>query len=244
MEGKTIAFTNLKGGVGKTSILQNVGAELFRQGKKILYVDADPQQSLSLALKSSAKFKSIYDVLTTGDLTGTIQKTSQGDLIKGDIRLFQIRELPGDRLKKSLTKVKYDYDFIMIDCPPTYNHIINNVLIATDDVLIPCEADLFSYQGLGTQERIINEVRKYNKNLKIRGIIVNKYESRSNRNKMILEQIREKAEQMGTVVLTPIRKNVAISKAQDHQMSVIEYDENSNGANDIREIVRELLGNE
>lgn len=245
MEGKTIAISNLKGGVGKTSLVQNIGAELFSKGKKILYVDMDAQQSLSLALKSSGKYRSVFDVLMTGNLTEAIQRTSQGDLIRGDIRLLQITELPGDRLKTALQRIKKDYDYIFIDNPPTYNAIINNSLIASDEVLIPCEADLFSYQGLNNEEYIINSVRKsLNNELKICGIIVNKFEPRSNRNQQILEQIRKKANQMGTKVFKPVRKNVAISKAQDYRSNIFEYDAKSNGASDIKQLVGELLENE
>ena len=218
---------------------------MFNRGKKILYVDIDPQQSLSLALKGTNRFRSIYDVIMTGDLTDAIQTTSQGDLIRGDIRLLQIKELPGECLKTALKKVKNNYDYIFIDCPPTYNATINSSLIAADEMLIPCEADLFSYQGLGTEESIINEVKKsLNKKLKIRGIIVNKFESRSNRNKQILEQIKKKAELMGAKVYTPIRKNIAISKAQDYRTNIFEYDSKSNGASDIRTLVGELLEDE
>lgn len=242
-EGKIIAISNLKGGVGKTSIVQNLGAELFNRGKRILYIDMDSQQNLSLILKGSGRYKSIYEVLTTQDTTGAIQSTSQGDLIRGEAAILTLKEVPGEALKKALEKIKTEYDYILIDTPPTYNAIINSSLIAADEILIPCETDLFSFQGIDTQKKIIDEVKKkLNKKLKIRGIIVNKYEGRSNHNKQILETIQKKAEEMGAKVYT-IRKNVAISKAQAFQQNIFEFDNKSNGAADYKTLVGEILEN-
>lgn len=243
---KVISLLNLKGGVGKTTTAQNLGVELFREGKKVLFIDLDVQMNLSFVLKASGEYLSIYEVLNGANINKAIQKTEQGEIIKGDIRLSTLQEIPTDSLKNAISKIAANYDFIIIDTPPRIDNLILNALVCSDEVIIPCNTEVFSLQGILTEKELIETVRnKYNKNLKISGILITNYEARGSLNKQFKESIEKQAERIGTrVYKTAIRKNIAIKKAQALRKSVSEYDSRSNGAEDYRNFVKEFIENE
>lgn len=241
-KAKIISLVNLKGGVGKTTTAQNLGSELFNQGERVLFIDLDIQKNLSFVLKASGEYSSIYEVLKGEDINKTIQKTEQGDLIQGDVRLTTLQDIPTDSLKKALDPVLNKYDYIIIDTPPRIDNLTINSLIASNEVIIPCNTDAFSLQGILTENDLIQNIRRNgNKDLKINGILITNYEQRGLLNKQLKEGIEQQAQRLGIrVYKTPIRKNIAIKKAQAMRKSVLEYDPKSNGSEDYKEFVKEF----
>lgn len=245
-KAKVISLVNLKGGVGKTTTAQNLGAELFREGKKVLFIDLDVQMNLSFVLRASGEYLSIYEVLKGEDINKAIQRTKQGDLIRGDVRLSTLQEIPTTSLKLAISKVLNEYEYIIIDTPPRIDNIILNSLVASNEVIIPCNTEVFSLQGIFTEKELIENVRgKDNHDLKINGILITNYEQRGALNKQFKESIESQAQRIGVKVYrTPIRKNIAIKKAQALRTNIFEYDSKSNGAEDYREFVEEFKENE
>lgn len=245
-KAKIISSVNLKGGVGKTTTIQNLGAGLFWEGKKVLFIDLDVQQNLSFVLKASGEFQSIYEVLTGGPASEAIQSTLEGDLIRGDLRLAELQGIGRNALKEALKPVRAEYDYILIDTPPRIDNLIINALIASDEVIIPCNADIFSLQGILTEGELIADIKsKYNPDLSINGVLITSYENRGNLNKQLKENIERQAARIGAPVYkTPIRKNIAIRKAQALRTSVFLYDSKSTGAEDYREFIKEFKENE
>lgn len=245
-KAKIVSTVQQKGGVGKTSTIQNLGAELFKEGKRVLYIDLDEQCNLSFTLKGSGEYLSIYDVLRGEDINKAIQEIEQGDLIRGDVRLKTLQNISGNTLKDALSKIRKDYDYILLDTAPGVSDLTVNALICTDEVIIPCNAEVFSYQGLITEGDLIKEIRSnYNKNIHVNGVLITKYDRRVIMNRQFRELIEKQAERMGTKVYkTVIRQNSAISKAQVFQENIFEYDSKSNGAEDYREFIKEFKENE
>lgn len=244
-KAKVISSINLKGGVGKTTTIQNLGIGLRQEGKEVLFIDLDTQMNLSFVLRASGNVLSIYDVLNGADINKAIQKTEQGDLIRGDFKLSTLQGIPGDTLKKALGKLSKEYDYILIDTPPRTDNLTTNALIGSNEVIIPCNTDVFSLQGLLTEAEIIESMKRFNKDLSINGIVITQYEQRARINEQLRKSIEEQAEKIGTKVYkTPIRKNIAIKKAQALRSNIFEYDSRSNGAEDFRNLVKEFLENE
>jgi len=244
-EAKIISSINLKGGVGKTTTIQNLGIGLQQEGKKVLFIDLDVQRNLSFVLGASGNTLSVYDVLSGADINEAIQTTEQGDLIRGDFKLSTLQGIPGDSLKKALSKLKKEYDYILIDTPPRTDNLTNNALIASNEVIIPCNTDVFSLQGLLTEIEVIEGMKKYNQDLSVNGIVITHYEQRARINEQLRKSIESQAEKLGVKVYkTPIRKNIAIKKAQALRTNIFEYDSRSNGAEDYRNLVKEFLENE
>ena len=244
-KAEIISLVNLKGGVGKTTTAQNLGAGLLKEGEKVLFIDLDTQQNLSYVLKASGKYLSIYDVLQGEDINKAIQKTEQGDLIRGDVRLSTLQNIPVDSLKVALDPVRSKYDYIVIDTSPRIDNLIMNALVSSEGVVLPCNTEIFSLQGILTENELIESIRnKFNPDLKIKGILITNYEQRGSLNKQLKEGIENQAERIGTKVFkTPIRKNIAIKKAQALKMNIFEYDPKSNGAEDYRNFVKEFKEN-
>lgn len=244
-KAQVISLVNLKGGVGKTTTAQNLGSELFKQGERVLFIDLDIQTNLSYVLKASGEYVSIYDVLKGEDINKAIQKTEQGDLIRGDFNLSQILVLEEGALKKAIDPVLNQYDYIIIDTPPRLDNFVINALVASNEVIMPCNTEVFTIQGLFSEIAIIDSIKnKYNQNLKINGILITNYEQRGLLNKQLKEGIEQQAQRLGIrVYKTPIRKNIAIKKAQAMRKSVLEYDPKSNGSEDYKNFVKEFKEN-
>ena len=167
-------------------------------------------------------------------------------MIRGDVRLSTLQEIPTTSLKLAISKVLNEYEYIIIDTPPRIDNIILNSLVASNEVIIPCNTEVFSLQGIFTEKELIENVRgKDNHDLKINGILITNYEQRGALNKQFKESIESQAQRIGVKVYrTPIRKNIAIKKAQALRTNIFEYDSKSNGAEDYREFVEEFKENE
>lgn len=246
---KVISIANQKGGVAKSTTSQAITSILNSQGKKSLAIDLDPQGNLSLAMKADVSNNpTIYNVLK-GELKAAdiLQTTASGDILPSNILLSGAdteftstgREY---LLKETINDIKGNYNYIIIDCPPTLSILTINAFVASDYVIVPSLADVFSLHGMGQLNDTIKSVKKYcNSNLKIAGILLTKFVPRNTLSNHIKETLNSITKKMDTVLFnTYIRNSVAIQEAQLQQDSLLDYDPKANALLDYIEFVSEL----
>ena len=244
-----VSITNQKGGVGKTTT-HVLGTALSRAEKSVLFIDLDPQRNLSHTLKAQMERGSIYEVLAgTIPIGEAIQQTAQGDCLCASSMLSGAdRSL--DRtgkeyiLKEALLTVGDNYDFILIDTPPALGILTVNALTASDDIIVPCQADVFSLQGLVQLNDTISAIRKYcNPSLLIAGILIVRFNSRIVLNRDISVVMEKTARQLDTKVFrSRIRECTAVREVQAKGTDLYSYALGSNAANDYDLFIREYLG--
>ena len=252
---KTITLSNQKGGVAKTTTTGALASGLSQRGYKVLAVDTDPQCNLSLSsgVDILNMDQTLYDVFKgTADLQDTIQKTDLGyDLSTGGLNLavadMEFTQTGREfMLREALDSVKADYDFCIIDTPPTIGILTVNALTASDSVVIPLTADLYSIQGLSQLNGMIERVRKYsNKDLKIAGLLITRHDERTNISKALQDQITQTAEKLGTKVFKqPIRNSVAVRESQVMKSDIFTEAPKANATKDYTAFIDELLKGE
>ena len=243
---EVVAIVNRKDGVGKTATAQALGAGLLRKKKKVLYIDLDSQTNLTYGLGASVSGLTSMEVLT-GEATAqeAIQKTAQGDIIAGTEALAgadAIIDGTGKeyRLKEAIDGLQYDY--IIIDTPAQLGTLTVNALTASNSVIIPVQAEIYSLQGIGQLNKAIEAVKKYcNKDLSIRGILITRYNGRAVISKDMQANLQEAAEQLNTrLYSTPIRECVSIKEAQASQTDIYSYAPRSNAAKDYEAFIKEF----
>ena len=252
---KTIIVANQKGGIGKTTTATAVASILNAKGYKTLLIDADQQGNSSdtyrAAIEGSA---TLFDVLLDEErmsLEEAIQHTESGDIVASDPLLRKADEiLNGDpeglyRFQDSLDELK-GYDFVIVDTAPSLNSILYNCLVAADDVLIPVTADRYGLQGLSQLNDTINAIkRRQNRNLKIIGLLLIKYNKRTLLSREVKSSLEEIAKSMNTKVFeTTIRESTKAREAQAVRETLIHYDAKSTTAQDYSSFVDELLKEE
>ena len=250
---KIIAVANQKGGVGKTTTTVNLSAILAKRGKKVMIIDADPQGNATSGLGiDKDDVKSLYDVLVNEEpIEETLEETtmenldvcpSNINLAGAEVELVSLisREY---RLKEQLDKIKDEYDYILIDCPPSLGLITLNAFTAADSVLIPVQCEYYALEGLGQLINTINLVKKHlNKSLEIEGAILTMYDIRTNLSNQVVKEVKKYFE--NKVFKTVIPRNVKLSEAPSYGMSIIEYDSRSKGAKSYDKLVKEFLKNQ
>ena len=252
---KAITLSNQKGGVAKTTTTGALASGLSQRGYKVLAVDTDPQCNLSLSsgVDILSMDQTLYDVFKgTADLQDTIQKTDLGyDLSTGGLNLavadMEFTQTGREfMLREALDSVKADYDFCIIDTPPTIGILTVNALTASDSVVIPLTADLYSIQGLSQLNGMIERVRKYsNKDLKIAGLLITRHDERTNISKALQAQITQTAEKLGTKVFKqPIRNSVAVRESQVMKSDIFTEAPKANATKDYTAFIDELLKGE
>lgn len=251
--GKIIAVANQKGGVGKTTSTVNISAILAKKGKKVILIDADPQGNATSGLGiEKDDVKSLYDVLVNEEpMEETLEETSiknlkvcpsNINLAGAEVELVSLisREY---RLKEQLEKIKEDYDYILIDCPPSLGLITLNAFTAADSVLIPVQCEYYALEGLGQLINTINLVKKHlNKSLEIEGAILTMYDIRTNLSNQVVKEVKKYFD--NKVFKTVIPRNVKLSEAPSYGMSIVEYDSRSKGAKSYDKLVKEFLKNQ
>lgn len=241
-----IAIANHKGGVGKTTSTQNIGAALSTKGKKVLLVDLDPQGNLSDAFGHDEVEISIYDALLEKAELPIIPIVKNLDLVPSslDLSVAEI-ELSGKTgreyvLKDLIDKVANNYDYILIDCPPSLGLLTINALTACKEVYIPLDAQYFSMKGLDKLIFIINQIKKrLNKTVEITGVFLTQFDSRVVVNKNIAEMVESSFQKK--VFKSRIRRNVALVEAPIENQDIFTYAPKSNGAKDYLDLAKEIL---
>lgn len=243
-----IAITNQKGGVGKSTTAQALGAGYRQKGFRVLFVDLDAQGNLSYTLGATAGGNTILEVLSKEvRASQAIQQTPSGDLIPYSPGLSGADLLLGQtgkeyRLKEALQPIEDRYDYIILDTPPALGILTVNALTASTWVIIPAQADTYSLQGIGQLYSTIEAVRQYcNPSLIIRGILLTRHSTRTIISRDIADLMEEAAEKIGTTLFTTtIRQNVAVKEAQSYRQDIFSYAPKSNAAADYKNLIEEL----
>ncbi len=254
MVGKVICVANQKGGVGKTTTAINLGTSLALQGKNILLIDIDPQGNAGsgIGFGRGQVEDNIYHVLVLEkDIKSIIQKTTIEkldfigatiDLIGAEIELVNLpaRE---KRLRKSLETVKDQYDFIIIDCPPSLGLLTVNSLTAADSVLIPLQCEYYALEGLSQLLTTVKLVRgNLNPQLAIEGIVLTMFDKRNSLSHQVAKEINEHFFSKVFKVIIP--RNVRLAEAPSHGKPVFFYDKSSPGAQSYLDLAQAILQNE
>lgn len=251
---RKIATCNQKGGVAKTATVHQLAAYLAGQGKKILLVDLDPQFNLTSCIGANAveleeKESTVYNVLR-GDKTMSqiIVRVGKYDLAASTTLLSRADgEFAGTKapylLKKALTEVENNYDYVLIDTPPTLGVLTVNGLTAADGVIIPYKADALTIMGVGQLVEAIGEVKEYaNKDLKINGIVITMFDTRTNISKSTEEIVEQLAKRLKTKVYKArIRQCAAMRELPGSQQDIFEFDAKCPAALDYAEFGAEVL---
>ena len=246
---KVIAIANQKGGVSKSTTSQATAEILNSRGKRALLVDLDPQSNLSFAV--GAKINNtltIYNVMKGEEKADNIlQKTSASDILPSNILLSgaDIEFTATGReylLKEAINDIKQNYDYVIIDCPPSLSILTINAFAASDFIVVPSLADVFSLQGMSQLNTTVQSVRRYcNQNLKIAGILLTKFTQRNTISQNIKETLDNITKQMNTKLFNNcIRNSIVLQEAQLQQKSLIEYASSSNAMEDYVDFVSEL----
>jgi chromosome partitioning protein len=251
--GKIISIANQKGGVGKTTTSVNLGACLAYIGKKVLLVDVDPQGNATsgIGIEKAEVHHCVYDMLVE-DVSAqeVIKPTSVENLhaIPATIQLAgaEIELVPTIsrevRLKRALDAVKDQYDFIIIDCPPSLGLLTINALTASDTVLIPVQCEYYALEGLSQLLNTVRLVQKHlNTNLMIEGVLLTMLDARTNLGLQVIDEVKKYFQDK--VFKTIIPRNVRLSEAPSHGQPIIIYDPRSRGAEVYLELAKEVVAN-
>lgn len=251
--GRILAITNQKGGVGKTTTSVNLSACLAQVGKKTLLVDIDPQGNATsgVGIDKSDVEQCVYDVLVDDvEANHVIKQTKIENLhvIPASIQLAgaEIELVPTIsrevRLKRALDEVVDQYDYIIIDCPPSLGLLTLNALTAADAVLIPVQCEYYALEGLSQLLSTVRIVQKHlNHDLKIEGVLLTMFDARTNLGIQVIDEVKKYFQDK--VYRTIIPRNVRLSEAPSHGEPIIIYDPKSKGAEVYLELAKEVVMN-
>lgn len=253
--GKAIAIFNQKGGVGKTTTNINLGASLALLGLKVLIVDIDPQGNTTsgIGVSKRALSDTVYELLIQDNYNPkkAILKTGiKGlDVIPANVDLagaeIELVALDGreTRLKKSIDKIRDDYDFIFIDCPPSLGLLTINSLTAVDSVLIPIQCEFYALEGVSQLVSTIELIKKsLNQDLEIEGVVLSMFDGRTN---LAIQVVQEVKKYFGSKMYsTVIPRNIRLAEAPSFGMAITEYDPKSKGAKAYKAFAEEFLRRE
>jgi chromosome partitioning protein len=258
--GKAIAIFNQKGGVGKTTTNINLAACLAMKGKKILILDIDPQGNTTsgVGVSKRALDRTTYEVLIGEDAAGVPVEPEEAilptntpglyimpasvQLAGAEIELIQL-EGREKRLKKALDKVRDEYDYIFIDCPPSLGLLTINSLTAVDSVLIPIQCEFYALEGVSQLISTIELVRRsLNPGLSIQGVILSMFDGRTNLSIQVVEEVKKYFK--SKVYATVIPRNIRLAEAPGYGMPITEYDPRSKGARAYMDFADEFLERE
>lgn len=251
MSHKVIAVANQKGGVGKTTTTINLSAALAEKGKKVLMIDLDPQGNASsgLGVNKDELEQSIYQLMIgTNSFDECVQKNvlENLDVLPANVNLagVEIETLDmEDRnyiLSKEIDKVKNQYDYILIDCPPSLNSLTINSMTTADSVLVPIQCEFYALEGLSQLIYTIDLVKdRLNPNLKMDGVVFTMYDARTNLSLQVIENVRENLNQK--IYNTIIPRSVRLAEAPSYGLPINIYDRKSTGAKAYRALAEEII---
>lgn len=251
MNHKIIALANQKGGVGKTTTAINLSAALAKEGKQVLLVDADPQANASsgLGIDVATLNSTIYECMINNiDVHKAILPTqvtnlslipSHIDLVGAEIEMLNIQQRE-TILKRLLSPLRDEYDFILLDCSPSLGLITVNALTAADSVIIPVQCEFFALEGIAKLLNTIKIIKsQLNPTLQIEGFLLTMYDNRLRLSTQVYEEVKR---HFGDLVFnTVINRNVRLSEAPSHGLSVLDYDPSSKGARNYSQLANEIL---
>lgn len=252
--GRTIAIANQKGGVGKTTTAINLSACLAEKGKKVLAVDMDPQGNMTSGLgvdkdsventiynliigESKMEEVLIKDVLENLDIIPT-----NIDLSGAEIELLDVEEKEYI-VRNEIDKIKDNYDFIIIDCPPSLSMLTINAMTTADSVLVPIQCEYYALEGLSQLIHTVELVRdRLNPKLTIEGVVFTMYDARTNLSLQVVENVKDNLEQ--TVYKTIIPRNIRLAEAPSYGIPINKYDPKSAGAESYLRLADEVIDKE
>lgn len=248
---KIIAIANQKGGVGKTTTAVNLSACLAFKGKKVLVIDIDPQGNTTsgLGVDKTKVDNSIYDVIINEvPLNETLAETklptlwmspSNIHLAGAEVELVSVMSRE-TRLKFALSRARKEYDFIIIDCPPSLGLLTVNALTAADTILVPIQCEYYALEGLSQLMNTVKIVQKHlNPDLEVEGVVLTMFDARTNLSIQVVEEVKK---YFGNKVYrTIIPRNVRLSEAPSYGLPIILYDDKSKGAECYLELSQEVI---
>ncbi|SPS07351.1 ParA family protein [Latilactobacillus sakei] len=246
-----ISIANQKGGVGKTTTTINLAVCLADAGNRVLIIDSDEQGNATsgIGIQKSQVEKDIYDVLVDEiPIKEAILKTNHQhvDIVPATIQLagaeieLTVQMAREMRLKLGLEAVLNDYDYVLIDCPPSLGQLSINAFTASNSILIPVQSEYYALEGLSQLLNTVRLVQKhFNPNLAIEGVLLTMYDARTNLGAQVIEEVRK---YFGDRVYdTIIPRNTRLAEAPSHGVSIIDYDPKSRGAEVYQELAKEVL---
>ncbi|MBG9981290.1 ParA family protein [Facklamia sp. DSM 111018] len=252
--GKMIAVGNQKGGVGKTTTTVNLGAALAFLNKKVLIIDSDSQGNATsgLGIERGDVKNSLYEVLVNEiPIEESILSTSRDNLdivpstislAAAEIELVSIEQREF-RLRKAIEPVIEEYDYILVDCPPSLGQLSINAFTASDTILIPVQAEYYALEGLSQLLNTIRLVQKsYNPQFRIEGVLITMLDARTNLGYEVVDEVRKYFQEK--VYNTVISRNIRLSEAPSYGLSVIDYDPKSRGAIMYMDLAKEVVGSD
>ena len=249
--GKIIAIANQKGGVGKTTTAVNIAASIGYYGYRILLVDADPQGNATsgFGIQKRTVDRSTYEVLLgqcsareailTTPYKGVDLIPSSMALAAAELELADMRDRVM-RLKEELVRVKGEYDFILIDCPPSLGMVTLNALSASDSLIIPIQCEYYALEGLSQLVTTVRQVKRlYNPSIEIEGVLLTMYDGRLNLTLQVVDEVKKFLPEK--VFKNVIPRNVRLSEAPSFGQPVLYFDRNSRGAQAYEALTAEIL---
>ncbi|MFD1465468.1 ParA family protein [Lapidilactobacillus mulanensis] len=248
---KVISIANQKGGVGKTTTTINLAACLNEAGKRVLIVDSDPQGNATsgLGIKKSDVSKDVYDVLINQlPMKSAIYHTKRVhlDVVPATIQLagaeieLTTQTAREQRLLKGLAGVKAQYDYVLIDCPPSLGQLSINAFTASDSIIIPVQSEYYALEGLSQLLNTVRLVQKhFNPELSIEGVLLTMYDARTNLGAEVIEEVRKTFRDR--VYQTVIPRITRLAEAPSYGLSIIDYDRKSRGAEVYQALAKEVM---
>lgn len=249
--GRAIVVANQKGGVGKTTTAINLSACLAEAGQKVLAIDMDPQGNMTsgFGIEKEEIENTVYELLLEeSKVEECIQKDvmenlslicSNINLAAAEIELIGVEEKEFI-LQRAIEPVKEEYDFIIIDCPPSLNMLTINAMCLADTVLVPIQCEYYALEGLSQLIHTINLVQeRLNPNLEMEGVVFTMYDARTNLSLQVVENVKNNLQQ--TIYKTIIPRNVRLAEAPSHGMPINLYDTRSAGAESYRLLAEEVI---
>lgn len=252
---KIISIANQKGGVGKTTTAINLGSALANLDRKVLLIDMDPQGNCSrgVGININTISKTILDALLgQQDINNVIKRTTfkNLDVLPGNINLANfnssinnISNTPQFALKEAIKKIKNNYDYILIDCPPSLGLLTINALTASNSILVPVQCEYFAMEALAQILGTVSEIKRlYNQDLAIEGFVLTMYDTHTNLSNEIAQEVRSLFKENTFISVIP--RNVSIPEATAKLMPVDEYRPTSLGSVSYASLAKELLDHE
>ena len=249
--GRVIAVANQKGGVGKTTTTVNLAAALAEQEKKVLLIDMDPQGNATsgVGIDKRTAENTVYELLigeckakkciVKTDTDGLWLIPANIDLSGAEINLLDLKNREY-RLRDAIEGVKENYDFLLIDCPPSLNMLTVNALSAADSVLVPIQCEYYALEGLSQLLHTVDLIKKRrNKKLRIEGVVFTMYDARTNLSAQVVESVKRTLKE--NIYETIIPRNIRLSEAPSHGLPVTKYAPDSTGANAYRLLAMEVI---